>query len=137
MALTVQGGLWEGRDMFEGVGLGVGQTIRLFTAEVDVDEDSIKGVGTDESGTFRLEGRVERFNKSYDDAWCDSIEYQGWRMDQGDQGDQADQGWINGTYKFVNCSTKEYKSKNPFLGLFAPSFTSGKGTFEMACKSDC
>ena len=40
-------------------------------------------------------------------------------------------------FRFTRCSTADYKAQNPFLGLFAPAFTSGKGTFEIICKSGC
>ena len=90
MVITVEGGLWEGHDMFEGVGLGLGKVTRPFKAEIYIEEGSIQGVGTDESGEFRLEGSVDGFSKIYNEQWCDSIEYQGLEVNQR---------WINGTYR--------------------------------------
>eukprot|EP00092_Neocalanus_flemingeri_P050981 GFUD01059117.1.p1 GENE.GFUD01059117.1~~GFUD01059117.1.p1 ORF type:complete len:176 (+),score=35.38 GFUD01059117.1:122-649(+) len=127
-AENIEGGLWEGVDIFEGVGAGIGKGRREFKAEIYIEENSIQGVGTDESGNFRMEGSVDKFSKTYEEEKCKEIEYRGVLVNQN---------WINGTYKFTECSTADYKAKNPFLGLFAPSSVSGSGTFEVSCKTDC
>ena len=90
MMMKVIGGEWEGVDLFEGVGLGIGSVEREFTAEIFIDGDFIQGVGVDQSGKFRFEGNLDSFSKIYDDEWCDSVDYFGHTVNSE---------FINGTYR--------------------------------------
>ena len=77
MITEILGGDWEGVDRFAGVGLGIGKVEREFSAEIYIDGNDIQGTGKDESGSFRFEGRIDKFEKIYDKKWCDQIMYSG------------------------------------------------------------
>jgi len=132
MVLAVLAGVcsaanWTGTYTFSGVGLGIGRTTTPFTASIDISGSSLQGTGTDNLGGFKLSGSTATFTKTYNNPTCDVINY---------VVASRTSTTLSGNYNFKRCSTASYKSKNPFLGLFAPSFQDGSGTFTMSC-TDC
>merc|ERR1739848_663311 len=128
LSSTVRASTWSGQFIFEGVGFGIGRLATEFTADLQIAAGRLSGTGRDENGGFRLDGTTRLFTKKYNDPSCDLIEY---------TVKEASAREMRGSYRFSRCSTAQYKARNPFLGLFAPSTSTGAGTWSMSCTSQC
>jgi len=120
---------WEGNFHYPGYGIfSIGKYDEPFHVNITRTKDGMKGTGQDSQGIFKFEGDLHKWKKIYNSRLCSDILY---------EADSVKKKKIAGSVSFTDCSTAKYVAENPGLAAFAPSKSSGSGTFSMTCKEHC